>query len=95
MERTIKTNLTFQQLLDIIKQLTPEERMRINDAIWDEDMDIPAEHQALVLVRIKNAHKNPENSSVEKWSDTLKNKVPANADWKEIKGAYLKKKHGL
>ena len=31
----------------------------LNDVLWDETMEIPAEHQALVLGRIQKANQNP------------------------------------
>ena len=34
-------------------------------------------------------------SAVDKLSGVLKNKVPANIEWKKTKTDYLKKKHGL
>jgi len=66
----VNINLTFQQLLDIIKQLSPADKIRISDELWEESM-------------------------VEKMSGSLKNKVPENVDWKEIKKNHLKKKYGL
>ena len=45
---TVKVNidLSFKQLVD--------------DVLWDESMKIPAEHQALVVGRIKKAKNNPD-----------------------------------
>lgn len=57
---SIKTNLNFQQLLEAVKQLTPAEKMKLNEAIWEEDMPIPEEHKTLVLNRIKKAKDNPK-----------------------------------
>ena len=57
---SIKTNLNFQQLLQAVKQLTPAEKMKLNEAIWEEDMPIPEEHKTLVLNRIKLAKENPK-----------------------------------
>ena len=34
-------------------------------------------------------------SAVEKLSGILKNKVPENMDWKEVKANHLKKKYGV
>jgi len=36
-----------------------------------------------------------KSSTVEKLSGILKNKVPANVDWKKEKKSYLKKRYGL
>ena len=57
---SIKTNLNFQQLLEAVKQLTPAEKMKLNEAIWDEHMPIPEEHKTIVLNRMKKAKENPE-----------------------------------
>ena len=56
----VQVNLNFQQLLDAIKQLSPNEKLKLNDAIWDESMPIPEEHKHLVMDRMKKAKKNPE-----------------------------------
>ncbi len=54
----LNINLSFQQLIEIVKQLSPAEKLKLNDVIWDESMDIPIEHQKLVLNRIKKSKKN-------------------------------------
>lgn len=56
----LNMNLSFQQLVDVVKQLSPVEKQKLNDVMWDESMDIPIEHQKLVLDRIKKSKKNPE-----------------------------------
>jgi hypothetical protein len=53
--------LTFNQLLEAIKQLSPKEKLILNDAIWDENMEIPLEQQTLVLQRKRDAEENPDN----------------------------------
>ena len=60
MEHTINVNLNFQQLLVVIKSLSPKEKLEINEALWEENMDIPQEHQKLVLDRVKSARQNPK-----------------------------------
>jgi hypothetical protein len=57
---TVKVNidLSFNQLVDAVKQLSPEEKLMLNDVLWDESMEIPPEHQALVLGRIQKAKNN-------------------------------------
>jgi len=59
---TIKLNidLSVNQLIEAIKQLSPKDRLKINDAIWNEDMEIPIEHQRIVLDRMAKAKINPE-----------------------------------
>lgn len=55
----LKINLDFKQLTSIVKQLNSSEKMKLNEAIWDDGMEIPEEHQKLVLQRIKKARQNP------------------------------------
>jgi hypothetical protein len=54
-----KINLEFKQLASIIKQLTSSEKMKLNEVIWDDEMEIPKEHQKMVLQRVKKAKANP------------------------------------
>ena len=55
----INIDLNFQQLVKAVKQLSLEEKLVLNDALWDEKMEIPSGHQNLVLNRIKKAKDNP------------------------------------
>jgi len=55
----LNINLSFQQLVDVVKQLSPDEKLKLNEAIWDKDMAIPLEHQKLVLERIQQARQDP------------------------------------
>ncbi len=65
----LNVNLNLQQLVETVKKLSPKEKMLINDAIWEENMDVPAEHKELVLDRIKKARKNPER--LVDWNDAM------------------------
>lgn len=56
---TVNAHLSFQQLVEAVKKLSSKEKLLLNEIIWD-DMDIPAEHQSLVLSRIEKAKQNPE-----------------------------------
>jgi hypothetical protein len=56
----LNINLSFQQLVDVVKQLSPDEKLKLNEVIWSEKMDIPEEHQKLVLDRIQKAKQNPD-----------------------------------
>ena len=56
----VKINLSIQQLVDVVKQLSPDEKLILNEAIWSEGLEIPQEHQKLVMDRIKNARQNPD-----------------------------------
>lgn len=59
---TVKLNidLSVNQLIEALKQLSPKDRLKVNDAIWNEDIDIPIEHQRIVMDRIAKAKTNPE-----------------------------------
>lgn len=56
----VQVNLNFQQLLEAVRQLSPNEKLKLNDAMWDESMPIPEEHKTLVMDRMKKIKKNPE-----------------------------------
>ncbi|WP_310556078.1 hypothetical protein [Flavobacterium sp.] len=56
----LNINLNVNQLLEAVKQLSPKDKLKINDAIWNEEVEIPIEHQKLVLSRVEKARKNPE-----------------------------------
>lgn len=69
----IKVNLDFEQLLLLVKQLSPIEKLKLNDSIWDDAMEIPLEHQLIVLDRISKSKTNPNNLlDWDKVSKTLK-----------------------
>lgn len=57
---TVKLNINLNQLMDAVRQLSPKDRLKVNDAIWKDDMEIPIEHQKLVLDRVVKSKKNPE-----------------------------------
>jgi hypothetical protein len=59
---TVKLNidLSVNQLIEAVKQLSPKDRLKINDAIWNENIEIPVEHQRIVLDRIAKTKTNPE-----------------------------------
>ena len=69
----LNIDLNFQQLVEAVKQLSLEEKLILNDALWDEKMEIPSGHQALVLERINKAKSNPARlMDWEQVSKTLK-----------------------
>ena len=57
----LNINLTFSQLLEAVRQLSPTEKSILNNAIWDESLEIPVEHQELVLQRKIDSKQNPSN----------------------------------
>ena len=67
-------SLNFQQLLEVVKQLTPSEKLKLNDVIWNENIDIPIEHQKLVLDRIQKSKANP--NSMLAWDEASKTLKP-------------------
>lgn len=66
----LKVNLNFQQLLEMIKQLSPSEKLELNDFLWNDAMEIPVEHQKMVLDRIQKSKVN-QNSMLD-WDDASK-----------------------
>jgi len=56
----IAIELSFGQLLDAVKKLSPAEKLELSEVIWAEDMDIPVEHQNIVNERISTYKANPE-----------------------------------
>jgi len=71
---SLSVNIEFQQLLSIVKQLTNEQKIALNEVIWSESIDIPVSHQQVVGERIKSAKQNP--SSMIDW-DEAKQKLNA------------------
>ena len=66
----VTIDLNFQQLVEAVKQLSLEEKLELNDALWDEKMEIPLSHQTIVLDRIKKATKN--SSRLLDWEEVAK-----------------------
>lgn len=55
----LNINLTVEQLIQAVKQLSPKDKLKLNDALWDETAEIPESHKAIVLDRIAEAKANP------------------------------------
>jgi hypothetical protein len=55
----LNINLNFQQLVDAVKKLSPAEKLKLNDAIWDENMQAPDEHKKIVAERMAKSKQNP------------------------------------
>ena len=66
----LNISLTLEQLIETVKQLSPLDKLKVNEAIWDEQIDIPKEHQELVLDRIAKSKANPERML--DWDEVLK-----------------------
>ncbi len=56
----LNINLTVSQLMEAVKQLSPKDKLKVNDAIWSDNMEIPSEHQKIVMDRISKSKVNPE-----------------------------------
>lgn len=57
----LQLNISFQQLVDMIKKLPADDRIKLSEYIWDESMEIPIEHQELVHQRILKSKENPDS----------------------------------
>ncbi|MCR5861273.1 addiction module protein [Flavobacterium sp. J372] len=55
----LNIRLNLDQLLQAVKQLSPKDKLKVNDAIWDDSTDIPKAHQQLVMSRIEAAKQDP------------------------------------
>ena len=54
----LNVNLSVNQLVEAVKLLSPKDRLKINDAIWNDNVEIPIEHQKLVAERMAKAKVN-------------------------------------
>jgi hypothetical protein len=63
--------LSFKQVVDIVKQLSPIEKQQLSEVLWTEqsvdDIVIPEEHKQIVRQRIKK-YENQPNSYLS-WDD--------------------------
>jgi hypothetical protein len=66
----INIQVNFQQLIEAVKQLSPKEKLQLNELIWDENTPIPVEHKQLVMGRAKRAKENP--ASMLDWDEVAK-----------------------
>jgi hypothetical protein len=66
----LSIELSFEQLVAIVKQLSPKELQRLNDIVWGDGEEIPDEHIKLTMQRIKKAKKDP--SRLIPWDEAVK-----------------------
>lgn len=63
--------LSFNQVIDIVKQLSPAEKQQLSSVLWDEteerDIDIPEEHKLIARQRLKRMEEQPESCLT--WED--------------------------
>jgi len=67
----LNSDLSFNPLLDAVKQLSPKELLTLNDAIWKEAIEILLEHQTLVINRLAKSELDP--SRILDWEEVSKN----------------------
>lgn len=67
----LKVPLNVDQLIDIVRQLSPKEKQKLSSVLWDEikeeDIFIPEGHKKIVRQRLKRMAENPEASL--NWED--------------------------
>jgi len=63
--------LSFKQVVEIVRQLSPSEKQQLSEVLWTEqnvdDIVIPEEHRQIVRERIKKYENNPD--SYLSWDD--------------------------
>ena len=57
---SINVQINFKQILEAVNQLSPAEKLELNELMWNESMPIPIEHQELVLDRLEKIKKDPK-----------------------------------
>jgi hypothetical protein len=67
----VNIQVSLNQIIDIVRQLSPKEKLQLVGVIWDEtsetDIDIPLEHHEIVKQRLKRMEDHPE--SCLSWKD--------------------------
>jgi Putative addiction module component len=62
----LKVPLNFDQLIDIVRQLSPKEKQQLSSVLWDdtkeEDIYIPEGYKKIVRQRLKRMEEHPEAS---------------------------------
>jgi len=57
----LKIPISFKQVIDIVRQLSPSEKQQLSEVLWTEqnidDIAIPEEHKQIVRERIKKQPK--------------------------------------
>lgn len=67
----LNISLSVEQLIQAVQQLSPKDKLKLNDAIWNEPFQIPEEHKAIVLDRIAKSKANP--GRLLDWDEVSKN----------------------
>ncbi|MBK7479501.1 MAG: addiction module protein [Bacteroidales bacterium] len=67
----LNISLSFKQVVEIVKQLSPSEKQMLSEVLWTEqdinDIVIPEEHKQIVRERIKKYENSPD--SYLSWED--------------------------
>lgn len=67
----LKVPLSVDQLIDIVRQLSPKEKQKLSSILWDETREeeifIPEDHKKIVSKRLKRMEESPETSL--SWED--------------------------
>ena len=67
---SVSINLSFQQLAEVVKQLSPTDKIKLNEVIWGDNAIIPTKHQKLVSGRIAKSKQKPD--MMLDWNEALK-----------------------
>jgi len=71
----LKVPLSFNQLIDIVRQLSTKEKQQLSSVLWDEtreeEIHIPENHKKIVRQRLKRMEEHPESSLT--WEDIERN----------------------
>jgi putative addiction module component (TIGR02574 family) len=67
----VNISLSFNQVVDIVRQLSPKEKLQLSSVIWDEtkeeEIDIPEEQKLVVRQRLERMEEHPESCLT--WED--------------------------
>lgn len=67
----LKVPLSVDQLIDIVRQLSPKEKQKLSSILWEETKEeevfIPEDHKRIVRKRLKRMEESPETSL--SWED--------------------------
>ena len=67
----LKVPLSFNQLIDIVQQLSTKEKQQLSSVLWDETREdethIPENHKKIARQRLKRMEEHPE--SCLSWED--------------------------
>jgi len=62
--------LNFKKIVEAVRQLSPSEKFKLNEIIWEDNIEIPKAHQELVLSRLEKGERNPER--LLDWDEVVK-----------------------